>query len=209
YSAYIFQPADSLQPEEYVKHAEYSFDEIADFLYALQDSLNDKRTYVTGSHCKDCKGKIVCNAFNDYVHHVVNADIKGMTNKDLGRAMDFIPSLEKYIKEVREATYRNVFDGVSVPGWKLEDGEGNTIYKDENAAGAALGRLGISAKERNVVKPISAPQALKLLKERGVDDKQIKRFKNNHTLRPLTAPRLVRAVPGEDLSGLDRLAAIV
>jgi len=206
YEAHVFQPAEKLDPDDYGRVATYTFDELRDFIFDLRDSIETERVHVPGVHCKDCRGKIVCKAYDKWRSHVETTDVGALTNKELAEELDFVDTLKAYIKEVESAALRNAQNGVTIPGWRLETGEGNRTYKNEKSAGQALARLGLTAKERQVTKLISAPQALKKLREQGTEPKQLHRFETRHVVRPETAERLVRAKPGEDGSAFTRLA---
>lgn len=206
YEAHVFQPAEKLQAGEYGRFATYTYEQIETFILDLRDAIEAERRHEPGVHCKGCKGKIACPVYKKWLARVEDTDVQTLDNRGLAEELDFVDTLKAYIKEVEAAALRNAQNGVTIPGWKLEIGEGNRAFKDEKSAGPALGRLGISAKDRQVTKLISAPQALKKLKDNGVKPKQIERFEKRHVFRPETAERLVRAKDGEDGSAFTKLA---
>lgn len=209
YEAHVFQPAAKLDPDQYHKKRIVTFDELFDFAWDLKDAVEAERKHVVGDHCRLCKGKTACQPYKKWLRKTVDTDIQGVTARELGELMDMTKALEAFVKEVKDATYRNALDGVDIPGWKLEDALGNRTWKDEQAAWLALGRLGLSADERTVKKPITAPQALAMLKEKAVIDKQIDRFEKRHIERPEAGQKLVKCKPGENASGLAHLAKVL
>lgn len=206
YEAHVFQPAEKLEEDQYGRHHIYTYEELEDFIFNVREAIEAPRTHNPGAHCKGCKGKLACSVYKKWLARTEDTDVSALDNKALAEELDFIDTLKAYIKEVEAAALRNAKNGVTIPGWKLEIGEGNRTFKDEASAGLALGRLGLPAKERQIVKLISAPQALKKLRENGVEAKQLERFEKRHIFRPETAERLVRAKPGEDGSAFTQLA---
>jgi hypothetical protein len=207
YEAHIFQPAESLDKDDYGKCVIYSYEEIENFILDLRDAMESERVYIPGPHCAECRGKIACPEYKRFLTNTMSTDIEGLSNKELGHALNMVESLRKYAKDVEAAAFRNAVNGVTFAGWKIPEPLGNTAYRDEAAASAALGRLGIAAKERHIISTISASQALKLLDEKQVDKKQIERFKKKHTTRPeLEAKKLVPAKPGEDANAFEAVA---
>lgn len=210
YEAWVFQPAARLSPDEYGKKAVFTFKEIQVYAEDLADSIHSERRYVTGKHCKKCEGKVTCTAFRNMLTNVIETDIDGVSNVELAALVEQVDAIKEFCKEVVEAATRNALNGIDIPGYEIDEGigKGDRRYKDEKAAGGALGRLGLSAKEKNVTKLLSAPQALTLLEKKGVQKKQIEAFERRHVERPDSKPRLVKIKDGKPSSnGMKRLAA--
>ena len=210
YEIHVFQPAAKLDPEQYHKTRIVTFDELFDFAWDLKEAIEAERKYVVGEHCRNCRGKTACAAYKGWLKKTVDTDIKSVSAKELGALRDMVPALEAFVKEVKEAAYRNALDGVEIPGWRLEDALGDRTYKDEKAAWAALGRMGLSADERTIKKTISAPQALQKLKDMGTAPKQLEGFERRHVERPDRGQKLVKCKPGEASgNGLTHLAKVL
>lgn len=197
YEAWVIQPAAKLSEDKYARKAVYTFDELVSFALDLRESIDGPRKYETGAHCKMCNGKLTCQAFKDLLRRVEKTDVEGLDAKQLADMRDMTATLEAFVKEVKAVALRNAQNGVKLPGWSLEAGLGDRTWVDEGSAGPAMSRLGLSAKERQVTKLISAPQALAKLKKMGTPAKQLVRFESRHVYRPERAERLVKTKPGE------------
>jgi hypothetical protein len=197
YEGYIFQPSAKLAPEQYVTSFEFTLRDIDDFVEQLADAVNGSRKHTTGAHCYGCKGKIRCKAYRALLAAAVDSDIRGLDTHQLGAALDMVPALNKYIKELKEIAYRNAIEGRIPVGYKLEPSLGDRAWKDENAAWGALGRLGLPADVRTVKKTISPAQAEKALKELQPDPDALARFWKKHVIRPETGQSLKKLADGE------------
>ena len=197
YEAWVIQPAGKLSEDKYARKAVYTFDELVEFALDLRESVDGPRKYETGAHCKMCNGKLTCAAYKQLLSRVEKTDVEGLDSKQLAAELDFVDTLSDYITKVKEAALRNARNGVKLPGYRLEAGLGDRTWVDEKAAGPAMSRMGLAAKERQITKLISAPQALTKLKKQGVPAKQLTRFEARHVYRPERAERLVKTKPGE------------
>ena len=192
YEFWIFQPAASLDPSEYASKGVYTLDDLIAFNGDLAAAILEEPKHNPGSHCADCKGKMVCPAYQKFLAGVIPSDVEGMSTRDLAQALEMVSSVRKWADEVERAALRNAETGHPVPGWGLMPAEGRTDWRDDRAAWNALGRLGIDAKARTVSKTVSPAQALKLLKKAGVEDKQRDRFMTTHSFRPDRGQKLVK-----------------
>lgn len=210
YEFHIFQPAAKLEPHQYGKKAVYKADDLWDFLDDLTDAIDLWRSgnakHNPGDHCAMCKGKLGCPAYRQLLTTAVATDIPSMTTADLAKHLDTVPGILSWVKDLQAAAFRNAQAGLTVPGWTLEPALGNHTWKDEKSAANALGRLGLSDKERTKKSVISAPQALEALRKLGVPEREFERFKQRHVHRLNNGERLVRAKPGAATGGaLERL----
>jgi hypothetical protein len=206
YEAWIFQPAASAQPCDYASKGVYTLGDLTAFAHDLADAIAAEPKHNPGPHCKDCKGRIVCQAYKQMLTCAVQSDVEGMTTHALAEALRMVGSVEAWAKQVKLIALRNAQAGLDIPGFTLTPTEGNRTWKDEQAAWGALGRLGLAADVRTVKATISPAQAEKKLKEIGTPAKDMERFLNRHVVRPSNGEKLVPAEPGKDVGALTRLA---
>lgn len=207
YEAWVIQPAGKLSEDRYARKAVYTFDELRDFTLDLRESVDGPRKYETGAHCKLCNGKMTCAAYKGLLSRVEKTDVAGLDARQLADMLELTETLTAFVKDVKEAALRNARNGVKIPGYKLEPGQGDRTWQDEKAAWLALGRIGLAANDRTIKKTIRAPQALAKLKKMGTPAKQLTRFEARHVYRPETAERLVKLKPGEtDTDAFSKLA---
>ena len=207
YEGYIFQPAAKLKPAFHATRFKFTLKELDYFVDDLRDAVNGPREYVTGDHCYGCSGKIRCKAYQAMLAAAVESDIPGLDTHEMGAALDMVPAIKKYIEELQAVAKRNAEQGRIPIGYGLEPSLGNRAWKDEKVAWMALGRLNVRAEERTIKSTISAPQALALLREIGIDEATIARFEKRHIKRDERGERLYKLAPGESLTDdLTRLA---
>lgn len=207
YEAHIFQPAESRDPADYGSMAIYRLDDLVRFSRDLADAINGPIVYNPGGHCAKCKGKLTCKAYQAMITTAVETDVAGLSGQELANMLKLVPSLAAFATEVKAAALRNAQLGVEIPGFALEPALGNSAWCDEDAAWKALGRMGLAAKDRTVVKTISPTQAVVELKKLGTEVKQLERFSKTHIFRPDNGERLVEAKNESEAKGaVKRLA---
>lgn len=200
YEAHIFQPADSMHPDEYGSKGVYTLDDLVRFSRELADAMKAEPVHNVGPHCAKCNGRMVCAAFQDTLTTAVMTDVPGMSAKDLAQQLRLLPAVAKFIEDVKAAALRNAQAGVDIPGYGLEPSLGNSAWRDEDKAERALALRGIGVSDRRVVKTISPTQAVKLLTPL-LNEKELDRFKNTHIFRPDTGQKLVPVKDGERGNG--------
>ena len=192
YEAWIFQPSAKLSPDRYASVGYYTYEDLQFFVQDLKNAVDGERVYVTGEHCRWCKGKVDCRAYHTMLSGDVTTDLAGLGANELARRLNELPAIEAYVKELRTAALRNAQAGVQIPGWGLETSYGNRAWKDEDAAWASLGRMGVPLADRTVKKCISPAQAEKRLKAIQAPDKKVARFFKTHIERNENGEKLVR-----------------
>jgi len=192
YEAWIFQPSAKLQQQEFASRGLYSHGDLNFFVQDLKDAIEGERRFVTGEHCRFCRGKIRCDAYQKMLRQDVDTDVAGLTANGLSAALNRVPVIENYIKDLKAAALRNAQNGIHIPGYALVRSEGNRAWIDEDAAWAALGRLGVPAADRTVKKPISPTQAERVLKPMNLG-KRAESFMKAHVHRPDRGETLVKS----------------
>ena len=207
YEFWIFQPAEKLEPDNYASCGVYTLDELRRFNVDLHDALTTEPKHTPGAHCANCKGKLTCPAYRDFVRGVEKTDIDGIKTSELANLLNMVKSLRQFASDVEAAALRQARAGRVIPGYKLEPAQGNRAWRDEDKAGKALARKGLSAKERHELSLISPTQALKALRKMRLPDIEIERFEDLHIFRPDTGEKLVPLKHGEvDASAMTKLA---
>lgn len=202
YEFWIFQPSSKLSPNEYASVGYYTYEELMDFVDdladAIENALSDNPTYVTGEHCRYCKGKMKCHAYNDMLRGVSVTDIPDMNGDDLSHWKKQVPALKALISEIEQAALRNALNGVYIPGYKLEDSHGHTKWKNEESASNALARIGIAHKDR-IDKTLKSPTQIKqIMKEKGITKEDIQSLMKRHSKRPFIGEKLIECDDVED-----------
>lgn len=199
YVAHIFQPSEKLAPEQYASRGVYTGDDLYDFAKRLADAVSGARKAVVGDWCKNCKGKLRCDALKKSLSGVMQTDVEDLDNVALGRILDKKEAIEAFFKDVENAAARALRNGIPIPGWDIAAGLGKRAWINGDAADAALARIGLEARERRVTKTISPASAEKVLRDRQTDVKAVNKLFAKHVTRPTTAERLVRISKDGDI----------
>lgn len=197
YEFWIFQPAESLDTNEYASKGVYTLEELIQFNNDLAAAIAEEPRFNPGPHCADCKGKIVCPRYQDFIAGIVESDVQGVSTAQLGEWMDMVASVRKWADDVERTALRNAETGRPVPGYATEVALGRSDWRDPDKAAGALSRLSVPAKDRNKTALVSPAQALKLLKKAGASATEIERFEATHIYRPNRGMKLVKLKPGE------------
>jgi hypothetical protein len=209
YEAWIFQPAARLTPDMYASKGAYTLDELREFAADLADAINSSE-YFTGPHCRWCKGKLSCAVFRNSMTVAVASDVRDMSSHEMSAALNMIPAITAWCRDMQSAALRNVQAGVVIPGWGTAPSLGNRTWKDPEAACGALGRLGMEITARTVRTVISAPKALAALAALGTPKEKVAKFERRHIIRPDNGERLVEVASAADEgSSLARLGALM
>lgn len=216
YEFHIFQPVEGGDWDAWTKNSKavYTLKELQAFNRDLADAVHaakeENPVYNPGEHCAKCNGRITCKAFMAMQTLAIETDVEGMSGQQLARALDIIPAMNAWIKDIKSAALRNAQNGVHIPTWMLESSLGDSEWVDAMAAVRALGRKGVPANVRMVAKPISPTQAIKHLKDIGTPEVEIERFKGTHVQRPNNGEKLVKAKGDAKVAGtVARLGAAV
>jgi len=183
YTAWIYQPSSKLSQDKYAKKAVYSGEEIHDFTKRLRAAVTGKRTFKVGGHCRNCKGKLRCEALRASLSGIQQTDIAGLDNVTMGALLDMEATTKTFFNELKTAVRRNIISGVGVPGWDCVASLKDSAWRDETTADAALARLGLSVAERRSTKILSPTQAKDVLRKRNVAQDAIDKFWARHVKR--------------------------
>lgn len=208
YEFWIFQPADKLDPSEYASKGVYTLADLVRFNRDLHDAITSEPVFTPGPHCGDCKGKLACAAYKEFMFGVVErkTDIPGMKLSELAKLYGMVKTLRQTAEDIEAAVLRNARAGLVISGYQLEPALGHTAWVDETAAEQALARKGVDVKDRRVVRTISPTQALKKLADIGTPKKEIDRFAKTHTHRPTNGDKLVPIKKGAPATGVAGMA---
>jgi len=90
-----------------------------------------------GNHCRFCPAAATkCPAIRDQAQALAKLEFKPEFSYDpdqLGKALNFIPALESWIKQVREFAYGEAIHGRTPPGWKIVEKRPTRKWKSEEA----------------------------------------------------------------------------
>lgn len=192
YVAHIFQPSEKLAPEQYASRGVYTGEDLYDFAKRLAAAVSGERRAVVGDWCKNCKGKLRCDALKKSMSGAMQTDVEDLDNVAIGRLLDKRTAIDAFFKDVEQAATRALRNGIKIPGYDLVAGLGNRAWINEDAADAALARVGLDVKARRETKLISPAVAEKVLRERQTDVTAVGKLFAKHVTRPTTAERLVK-----------------
>jgi hypothetical protein len=93
--------------------------DVAKFATLTEDP---KAELVPGEHCRFCPAAGVCPKLQQNALETAKQDFSPVTAYDpvaLGAALEALPMVEGWVKQVREFAYQEAASGKSIPGWKL------------------------------------------------------------------------------------------
>lgn len=114
-------------PGEAIKRWAFSSVELLDFAADLEFDAKytekEDAELNPGSHCRFCPAAAAkCPAIKEQAQAMAKLDFKKhdiYEPKDLAKALKFIPTMEAWIKQVREFAYAESVQGRTPPGWKI------------------------------------------------------------------------------------------
>ena len=96
-------------------------------------AMGGQGEFVVGSHCQFCKVKTVCKAwYNRFGEAKRLKDSRVMTDADLSAVLEHGDELRGWIEKVKEDTILRLTKGEKLPGWKLVQGRGRRVWKNED-----------------------------------------------------------------------------
>jgi len=198
----IWQPFVQHEPRRFETTVEGLAVWKASYETAINQSQRLAPPLALGSHCDYCPAKIVCPELRREVPSMLKLRPDLLSVEDLGR----LASESAAATGLQDATFEEVKKalqgGVSVPSWKLVQGNRKRFWRDPENAAQALLTLGIEPYTRSL---ISVAEATRQLKEKGVDIHEVMR---DHIEEGRNQPRVVPAdAPGQslaDFSGFGR-----
>ena len=145
-----------------------------------------------GEHCRFCKCYPACPAWKekyeaDLMDGFEDLDRAQLTFEELGKWLERVRGLPKYVKDLEEYALGKLMDGESIPGWKAVAGNGKRVFTDMDAAFKAIMDSGISEDMLYERSPISLTAAEKLVTKKKFAElcgKYITKSTGNPTLVP-------------------------
>jgi hypothetical protein len=133
---------------------------------AVKEALGPDPSMQSGDHCRWCAAKPVCPLLTGAVDRARKTSLQSIDAARLGEMLEQAPLIEDYLAEVRALAQHMLEEGVPVPGFKLVQKRAIRQWVNDDAAQAALSRLGLDDTELTVTKLVSPAQAEKALKKR-------------------------------------------
>lgn len=120
----------------------------ADLIDAAKRTEDPNAPIVPGDHCRFCPAGGICPALHERATAVAKYEFGAHLSYDpkkLSEILTWLPSLEAYIKNVREFAYGEAQHGRCPPGFKLVAKRATRRWRDEGGAAAVLNnKYGIS-----------------------------------------------------------------
>lgn len=184
-----------------IKEKTYKRTEVIKWLESIREpallALDPTAPRAAGDHCQFCKADKSCAERADWVlnkgfraalgdfAHLINPmetkpiefvkrlPVKGdMTEEQLGIAMEQGAVLSKWFTDVKAEALERAQAGKVIPGWSLQPGTSKREWADEADARKWLVER-LDPKDIEVKSLISAPQAEKVLREKGLLEKKV------------------------------------
>ena len=99
-----------------------------------QEAYNGDGKFNPGEHCKFCKASGCCKALADYSLEVIDEDVLDpqlINPVELGPILERIPTIEHWLKAVKEYSINQALAGEYIPGWKLVEGRSLRKYTND------------------------------------------------------------------------------
>lgn len=162
--------------------------------------------------CRFCRAKASCPALAEHVYRSVvegfedldtssaksNARVvTSLTSQDVGRLMGEVDLIEGWCASIRERVYRDLEQGVDIPGWKLVVGrKGQRKWDSEAVVEDKLRHFGLNEYaiyEKSLISPAGAEKLVKagvLTKEQYIElQASMKQAGGKATIAPVTDKR--------------------
>ena len=96
-------------------------------------AMGGQGEFVAGSHCQFCKVKTVCKAWFDRFGEAKRLkDSRVMTDADLSTVLENGDALITWMVKVKEDAIARLARGEKLEGWKLVQGRGRRVWKNED-----------------------------------------------------------------------------
>ena len=154
-----------------------------------QLAYEGKGEYVSGDHCRFCKGRAVCRKRAEDNLEIAKYEFSEPNTLNPAEISDILGRADKFLKwfdHVKEyALDAAVNKGIAFPGWKVVEGRSTRKYKDETEVVKCLIEHGYSEKEIYNTKLKGITEITKLIGSSNVDG-----FLAPHIIKPQGAPTL-------------------
>ena len=187
YEAHIFQPAYGKDPSEWASVAEYTYEELDNFICDLAEAVRGIRNFNPGKWCRFCKAAPNCTALSQMVVSATYSDLENVTAEDFARYLSMATAITNWVDSMKKAAVRNARKGLRIPGYRLEAGLSNRYVKQEDKAKKKLKSFGLKDSQITNTKLISITEmdALlkRLVKSGDITQVQMNEFYNDHVDR--------------------------
>ena len=129
---------------------------------------------VAGDHCRYCSQEGKCpaqlkQAFDKAGKEFgeVKDNPKGVSPAELARYLDQVQFVESAVAALKEHAIRVVHSGVKIPGYVPALTNQRRIWRDEDKAAEAVGKLGLTLKEKYSISLLTPAQMEKVLRAKG------------------------------------------
>lgn len=138
-------------------------------------ALSDNAPRSAGDHCRYCAQEGKCPAQLKQAFEKAGkefgkaaANPKGITPAEMAKYLDQVGMVENAIKALKEHATRVAHAGVKIPGYVPSWTNQRRIWRDEEEAVEALGKLGLTKREKYSVELLSPRKVEDLLKVKGI-----------------------------------------
>lgn len=184
---------------------------------AAEETLKDTAHFKAGDWCRWCKISATCKTRYDSIKDALLDEIEDirdpneMGNEELGEAMDLVPLIAKWCKEIEERVKDLVLAGENIPGsdgefYKMVEGRGSRSWKDPEAAEKSMRNYKVKVSDIFIKKMISPAQAEKLDsigKDHPLLKKHVVKKKGKPALVPGSDPRPPYKTAVDEMDDLD------
>tara|TARA_R100001530_G_scaffold13727_7_gene12581 strand:- start:1008 stop:2171 length:1164 start_codon:yes stop_codon:yes gene_type:complete len=126
-----------------------------------------ERPGTPGKHCDWCPAAPYCTEKRTSIASALKLDPK--SHNALNVSAGLVEEVEAWVKTVKEEMFLQMTKGVVIDGWKIVEKQPRRKWLDENRAEIALRGTRLRVKDIIQKKLITAPAALKLLKQRKIE----------------------------------------
>jgi hypothetical protein len=148
-----------------------------------------------GSHCKFCPAAAICPEKNGQAQQALQMNPTHL--ETLSQALDLVPQLEEWCKDVRKTALEQLEAGADVAGYQLAKKRATERWSDTDAALQALRRHIGGKKGFYEEKAITPAAARKKLIAKGIEKSVADEMVSSHTERRSSGFNVVRVEEGK------------
>lgn len=182
-----------------IRSQELGFFDLLDFSDELKKAAvrteEENAPLASGNHCRFCPAAHVCPQLQSEAMQMASAEFSKDLNSSpekLAEVLTKIPTLEAFIKNVKEFAHREAMEGRNPPGFKLVEGRTTQKWIDENEVeNFLLVQHGLdydSVYEKKIMSPSKIKKMLKK-EDRDIVDHLISKVKGSLSLVPVSDKR--------------------
>jgi hypothetical protein len=113
----------------------------ADLVTAARRTEEPNAPLLPGKWCRFCPASGICPMLHENALAMAKLEFSPVVSYDpekLSKALNWLPILEGWIKNVRDFAYKESLHGRNPPGWKLVAKKAMRKWKDENEVGQVI-----------------------------------------------------------------------